>query len=70
MQIADMPEDPRHPGKHIDPETGIWPIAEWGGECYRGFVRHERFAGGAERVIEGTNRSKQRKDRAKLETMR
>jgi hypothetical protein len=23
-------------GKHIDPETGIWPIAEWGPECERG----------------------------------
>ncbi len=27
MKIADMPLDLRHPGKHIDPETGIWPIA-------------------------------------------
>ncbi len=70
MKIEDMPIDPRRPDKHIDLATGIWPIAEWGGECYRGFVRHERFAGGPERVIEGTNRAKQRKDRAKLETMR
>jgi hypothetical protein len=22
--------DPRRPDKHIDPETGIWPISEWG----------------------------------------
>lgn len=35
-----MQPDPRRPGKHIDPETGILPIAEWGAACGRGFV-HE-----------------------------
>jgi hypothetical protein len=33
-----LPPDPAHPGKHIDPTTGIWPMAEWGYECRRGFV--------------------------------
>jgi len=29
-------DDPKHPGKHIDTETGIRPISEWGAECGRG----------------------------------
>jgi hypothetical protein len=37
-QVASLPPDPRHPGKHIDPATGIWPIAEWGPTCRRGFL--------------------------------
>lgn len=35
MKVSDMPPDPRHPGKHINPETGIWPACEWGYECQR-----------------------------------
>lgn len=54
-------DDPAHPGKHIDPETGIWPIAEWGNECGRGFVSDARFSGGKDRVIKRTNRVKTRK---------
>jgi hypothetical protein len=34
-----MRDDPSHPGKHMDPETGIWSIREWGAECGRGFGR-------------------------------
>lgn len=56
-----MRPDPRNPGKHIDPSTGIWPMSEWGYECQRGFVRHEMFSRGADRVIAGTNRASQRK---------
>ena len=53
--------DPNHPGKHIDPETGIWPISEWGTECARGFVGNARFARGNEKVIQRTNRETTRK---------
>ena len=35
-RLRDLPPDPKHPGKHLDPATGIWPIAEWGWECQRG----------------------------------
>ncbi len=56
-----MKEDPKHPGKRIDPATGIWVIADWCFECQRGFVRHERFDRGTDRVIAGTNRASQRK---------
>jgi len=45
----------------IDPETGIRPIAQWGPECSRGFVRDARFGPG--RVIKGTNRNKSRQNR-------
>jgi hypothetical protein len=47
---------PSRPGKHIDPDTGILPIAEWGNECKRGFVSNVRFRQGTEPVIERTNR--------------
>jgi hypothetical protein len=64
----DLPIDPRRPDKHIDPETGIWPIREWGNSCYRGFVSNERFAGAtAAPVIKRTNRETTRKWR-QLET--
>jgi hypothetical protein len=43
----------------IDPATGIWPIAEWGAACGRGFVSHPRF--GADQVIPRTNRATTRK---------
>lgn len=43
----------------IDPETGIWPIAEWGSECGRGFVSDARF--GQAKVIKRTSRAKTRK---------
>ncbi len=56
-----MKEDPKHPGKSIDPATGIWPIWQWGYECQRGSVRHERFDRGTDRVIAGTNRASQKK---------
>jgi hypothetical protein len=52
-------DDPKHPGKHINPETGIWPTSEWGAECQRGFSRNARFGGN--RVIAGTNRAVSRK---------
>ncbi len=55
MKVSDMPADPRHPGKHINPSTGIWPTCEWGFECMRGFVSSARFGSG--RVIERTNRA-------------
>jgi hypothetical protein len=57
-----MQEDPRRPGKHIDPETGIWPIKEWGYSCAMGFVSDSRFAGGTgTQVIKRTNRDVTRK---------
>jgi len=56
--------DPNRPGKHIDPKTGIAPIAEWGPWCARGFVSNERFARGGESVIKRTNRAAQRKQRS------
>jgi hypothetical protein len=52
-----MKDDPNHPGKHIDPQTGIWPICEWGPECRRGFVSSERFARRGDKVIKRTNRN-------------
>jgi hypothetical protein len=58
-------DDPNHPGKHIDPATGIWPISEWGSECGRGFVSDARFARGGERVIKRTSRAVTRKWRGK-----
>lgn len=51
--------DPRHPGKHIDPDAGGWPISEWGYSCGRGFVSDARFGGG--QVIKRTNRDTTRK---------
>lgn len=45
----------------IDPATGIWPIREWGTECGRGFVGNERFARPGEKVIQRSNRAKQRR---------
>lgn len=59
MKVSEMPADPKHPGKHINPETGVWPVCEWGFECMRGFVSNSRFGGG--QVIERTNREKTRK---------
>lgn len=59
MRVADMPPDLRHPGKHINPETGIWPTCEWGYECQRGFVSSARFGSG--QVIERTNRETTRR---------
>lgn len=64
-----MKEDPRHPGKHINPETGCWPISEWGPECGRGFVSNERFARGGERVIKRANRAKTKKWYQLMKTM-
>ncbi len=58
---ADMPEDPQHLGKHINPATGIWPVCEWAGACMRGFVRSEMFNRGSDQVIKGTNRATTRK---------
>jgi len=46
-------------GKHIDVETGIWPIREWGLSSGRGFVRDARFGSG--QVIKGTRREVTRK---------
>lgn len=61
MKVSEMPVDPKNPNKHVNPETGIWPICEWGFECQRGFVRAERFSRGADHVIAGTNRATTRK---------
>ena len=38
-----LPGGPDQPGKHIDPETGIWPKEEWGPECSRGWVSDSRL---------------------------
>jgi hypothetical protein len=54
LKVEDMPPDPRHPGKHINPETGIWPTCEWGYECQRGFISDQRFGSG--QVIKRTSR--------------
>lgn len=52
-----MKPAPNHPGKHIDPATAIWPIAEWGSSCGRGFVSNERFARSkTETVLKRANR--------------
>lgn len=59
MSAVDFSEDPKRPGKHIDPATGIWPISEWGWECARGFISNARF--GSAPVIERTNRETTRK---------
>ncbi len=56
---SEMPADPNNPGKHINPETGIWPVSDWGNECMRGFVSSSRFGGGT--VIARTNRETTRK---------
>jgi hypothetical protein len=58
-----MPFDPKHPGKHINPETGCWPTCEWGYSCMRGFVSDSRFGDGE--VIKRTNRLTTRKWRSK-----
>jgi hypothetical protein len=34
----------------IDPETGIWPISEWGASCGRGFVNNSRSGTNRKRV--------------------
>ncbi len=57
--MSDYPPHPWIPGKHIDPETGILPMEEWGSACQRGFVRDARF--GSDQVIKGTNRNTSRK---------
>jgi hypothetical protein len=44
----------------IDPETGIWPMSEWGSACYRGFVSDARFSSTSQ-VIPRTNRDVSRK---------
>ncbi|HEY1495409.1 MAG TPA: hypothetical protein VGF49_12745 [Candidatus Solibacter sp.] len=54
--MANAP-DPERPDKHIDPATGIWPIAEWGSECSRGFVSDARFARPGDRIIPRTSRT-------------
>lgn len=46
--------------KSRDPKTGIYPIAEWGWECARGFVSDSRFSS-TDRVIKRTNRDTTRK---------
>lgn len=55
-----MTRDPKRPGKHVDPETGIWPISEWGWSCARGFVSDSRFSP-TDQVIPRTNRETTRK---------
>lgn len=52
-----------------DPEitvkTHVKPIAQWGPECSRGFVRDARFGPG--QVIKGTNRNKSRANRKAID---
>jgi len=62
MGSRELKLDSDHPGKHINPETGIWPISEWGTACARGFVSNERFATRGEQVIPRTNRNVTRKN--------
>ena len=57
---VDYKPDPLHPGKHINPETGIWPISEWGWSCGRGFVSNERFST-KDAVLKRGNKSEYRK---------
>jgi hypothetical protein len=59
MKRDDLPVDPKRPDKHRDPATGIWPMSEWGAECYRGFVSSSMFGSG--QVIKRTNRDVSRK---------
>jgi len=40
---SELQPDPRCPAKHIDPQTGIWPISEWGAECRRKFVPRQEI---------------------------
>jgi len=54
---------PEHKPHTIDPETGIWPMSEWGSECGRGFVSDSRFSA-TDKVIPRTNRNETRKWRA------
>lgn len=46
-------------GKHMDIETGIWPIHEWGFATTQGHVSDSRFGSGL--VIKRTNRAKTKK---------
>src|SRR4051812_21720897 len=46
-------------GRHINVETGIAPIAEWGPSARRGFVSDSRFGSG--QVIKRSNRNVSRK---------
>jgi hypothetical protein len=62
-------DDPKHPGKHIDTETGIRPMSEWGSACQRGFVNSERFATRNDQVMPKSNRAALKKWR-KLEVRR
>jgi hypothetical protein len=55
-----LPEDPEHPGHHIDPATHIWPPGEWGPSTKRGFVSHERFARPGEQVIKRKARKRKK----------
>jgi hypothetical protein len=63
-RLEDLPRDPAHPTKHIDPATGIWPISEWGGECQRGFVHSERFATRNDRVFSKRKSRPKRRQKA------
>jgi hypothetical protein len=62
MTPAELPRDPRRPDKHIDPATGIWPMSEWGTNCYLGFVSDSRFGGG--QVIKRTNHTTSKRRRS------
>ena len=69
-----FPIDVRSPEHHINPETQVWPIAEWGSECGRGFVSDLRFGPG-KRLIKRTNRKITRRwrkmnDRHQARTLR
>ena len=59
LRSHELKPDPRRPGKHLDPQTGIWPMHEWGAACARGFISNPRFGSGP--VIERTNRETTRK---------
>jgi hypothetical protein len=54
-----FPVDPLRPDKHLNPETHIWPVSEWGAACGKGFISDPRF--GNDQVIPRTNRTTTRK---------
>ena len=55
----------QQPGKHLDLATGIWPVAEWGHECGRGFVTDLRFAGRNTVLVIKRSAGRKKRSRAK-----
>jgi hypothetical protein len=67
IPVEQMPEDPEHPGKHLNPETGCWPTSEWGQICGKGFVSDARFAQAGEQVIKRKAHKRKRAARSRIE---